>query len=136
AKVYLDHWNALAEAGNDTPPSLLQDDNKVKSTNVTNTSVSVWFARTTGEPEMKAVADLIAKAQQGVLFLMFEPGGSPIENAILELKAKRPDLFVKGVISTMDKNDQTKGSVTLVQRGNTKIPPLEVIEPTGIDSGV
>lgn len=136
AGIYLNHWNALVKAGNDTPAALLADDNKMKPGSIGGTAVNVWFARTTGEPEMKAVADLVAKAEQGVLFLMFEPGASPIENAILKLKADRTDLFVKGVISTMDKNDQTKGSVTLVRRGDINIPPLDVIEPTGIDDDV
>jgi phosphatidylserine/phosphatidylglycerophosphate/cardiolipin synthase-like enzyme len=136
AGIYLDHWNALAKAGNDTPPSLLTDDNKVKPATVGSTPVNIWFARTTGQPEMNAVEDLVAKAQQGVLFLMFEPGQSPIENAILKLKVSRPDLFVKGVISTMDKNDQTKGSVTLVRRGDMNIPPIDVIVPTGLDDNV
>ena len=136
ANIYLKHWNDLAKAGNDTPGPLLNDDNKMKPAAVSGTPVNVWFARTTGEPEMNAVAGLIAEAKQGVLFLMFEPGASPIENAILKLKADRPDLFVKGVISTMDKNDQTKGSVTLVQRGDLRVPPLDVIEPTGLDNNV
>lgn len=42
---------------------------------------------------MKAVCDLFADAQEGVLFLMFEPSGSLIENAILKLKSDRPDLL-------------------------------------------
>lgn len=65
---------------------------------------------------------------------MFEPGNSPIENAVLKVKNDRPDLFVKGVIWTMNSTDQTKGSVTLVQRGNMKIPLLEVIQPAGLDN--
>ncbi len=132
AKIYLDHWTKLKDAGNDTPETLLDDDDEVKPATVGKTPIDVWFARTKGAPEMKAVCDLVAKAQEGVLFLMFEPGGSPIENAILKVKSDRSDLFVKGVISTMDKNDETKGSVTLVRRGDTNVPPLDVIQPAGI----
>ena len=133
AETYLNHWTKLKDAGNDTPQTLLDDDDKVKPATVGKTPVDVWFTRTKGAPEMKAVCDLVAKAQAGVLFLMFEPGGSPIENAILKVKSDRPDLFVKGVISTMDKSDETKGSVTLVRRGDTNVPPLDVIQPAGID---
>lgn len=134
AEIYLDHWNELKDAGNDTPPALLDDDDKVEPATVNKTPVDVWFTRTKGGPEMNAVCDLVAAAREGVLFLMFEPGGSPIENAILKLKDKHPDLFVKGVISTMDKTDETKGSVTLVRRGDVNIPPLDVIQPAGLDN--
>jgi hypothetical protein len=135
-QIYLDHWTKLKDAKNDTPPALLADDDKVKPATVGKTPLDVWFARTQKTPEMNAVCDLIAAAKDGVLFLMFEPGGSPIENAILKLKNDRPDLFVKGVISTMNSTDQTKGSVTLVQRGDMKIPPLEVVQPAGLDNDV
>jgi PLD-like domain len=134
SQIYLDHWNKLKAAGNDTPPALLADDGKVKPATVNNTPVNVWFTEIQGAPEMKAVCDLVAAAQEGVLFLMFEPGGSPIENAILKLKDNQPDLFVKGVISTMDKTDETKASVTLVRRGDINVPPLDVIQPQGIQN--
>jgi hypothetical protein len=135
-QIYLDHWTKLKAAGNDTPAALLTDDDTVKPATVGATGVDVWFARTQGSPEMNAVVALIAAAKEGVLFLMFEPGGSPIENAILKIKNDKPDLFVKGVISTMNSTDTTKGSVTLVQRGNLKIPPLEVVQPAGLDNDV
>jgi hypothetical protein len=135
-QIYLDHWTKLKNAGDATPPALLADDDKAKPATVGKTPVDVWFARTQKTPEMNAVCDLVAAAKEGVLFLMFEPGNSPIENAILKVKNDRPDLFVKGVISTMNSTDQTKGSVTLVQRGNMKIPPLEVVQPAGVDNSV
>ncbi len=131
-QAYLDHWTALKNAGNDTPAPLIADDDKVKPTKVGSTPVDIWFTRTKGEPETNAVCDLVAAAKEGVLFLMFEPGASPIENAILKVKNTQPNLFVKGVISTMDQNDQTRGSATLVHRGDMKIPPLEVIQPAGV----
>jgi hypothetical protein len=133
-KVYLDHWTELMNAGNETPPAMIADNNQVKPLTAGETPVDIWFTETKGEPEMKAVVQLIAAAKQGVLFLMFEPGNSPIEDAILALKSNNPSLFVKGVISTMSATDQTAGSVTLVQRGNTKIPPLDVIQPAGVGS--
>lgn len=136
AQKYVEHWTKLRDAKNTTPAALIADDNQVKSVSIGTTSVDIWFTETTGEPEMKAVCDLVAKAKQGVLFLMFEPGGSIIENAILNVKNSSPNLFVKGVISTMDQTDQTKGSVTLIQRGDMKIPPLEVVQPAGLDNTV
>jgi phosphatidylserine/phosphatidylglycerophosphate/cardiolipin synthase-like enzyme len=136
AQIYVDHWTKLRDAGDDTPPAMITDNNTAKKATVGTTPVEVWFTRTSGAPEMTAVNQLVAQAKQGVLFLMFEPGSSSIENAILKLKNSNADLFVKGVISTMDQNDTTAGSVTLVQRGDMKIPPLEVVQPAGLDQDV
>jgi PLD-like domain len=136
AGIFLDHWNKLKDAGDKTTPELLADNDKVKTATVNKSSVNVWFTTTKNAPEMKAVCDLVDAAQEGVLFLMFQPGGSPIEDAILKLKNDNTDRFVKGVISTMDSKDETRGSVTLVRRNGMEIPPLEVVQPAGLQNVV
>jgi phosphatidylserine/phosphatidylglycerophosphate/cardiolipin synthase-like enzyme len=137
AGIFLNHWNLLKAAGpKATTPELLADNDKVKTAAVNKSPVNVWFTTTKNAPEMQAVVDLVNKAQEGVLFLMFQPGGSPIENAILKIKDEKPNLFVKGVISTMDSKDETKGSVELVRRGDINVPPLEVVQPAGIGNDV
>jgi phosphatidylserine/phosphatidylglycerophosphate/cardiolipin synthase-like enzyme len=133
AQIFLDQWHRIQqEKSLPTPPALKTLNDKLKP--VPAKDVDVWFTPTTGAPEMDAVTDLVAKAEEGVLFLMFQPGGSPIENSILQLKNDKPNLFVKGVISTMDQKDETKASVTLVGRNGKPVPPLTVVQPAGISS--
>ena len=133
AQIYLDQWHRLQqEGGNITPPALKAENNKMKP--VPGKQVDVWFTPTTNAPEMDAVCDLVAKAEEGVLFLMFQPGASPIENAVLQLKTDNPNVLVKGVISTMDPKDETKASVTLVGRNGKPVPPLAIVQPAGIAS--
>jgi phosphatidylserine/phosphatidylglycerophosphate/cardiolipin synthase-like enzyme len=133
AQIFLDQWHRIQqEDGNPTPATLKAENNKMKPAPAKQ--VDVWFTPTTNAPEMQAVCDLIANAQEGVLFLMFQPGGSPIENAILQLKSDKPNTFVAGVISTMDPKDEKQASVTLVGRGGKPVPPLMVVQPAGISS--
>ena len=133
AQIYLGQWHRLQqERSNITPPTLKAQNNKMKP--VPAKQVEVWFTPTTNAPEMQAVCDLIAKAEEGVLFLMFQPGKSPIENAALQVKTDKPNVLVKGVISTMDPSDETQASVTLVGRGGKPVPPLTIVQPAGISS--
>jgi hypothetical protein len=133
AQIYLDQWHRIQqEGGNPTPAALKVENNKVKPAPARQ--VDVWFTPTTGAPEMQAVNDLVATAKEGVLFLMFQPGGSSIENAILDLKTSNPNVLVKGVISTMAPTDETKASVTLIGRNGKPVPPLEVVQPAGIST--
>jgi len=133
AQLFLDQWHRIRQEGSNTTPAALKaENNKMKPAPARQ--VDVWFTPTTNAPEMQAVCDLIAKAKEGVLFLMFQPGSSPIEDAVLKLKTDNPSMFVKGVISTMAPSDETKASVTLVGRNGQPIPPLEIVQPAGISS--
>jgi len=133
AQIFLDQWNRIRKEGNTPTPAALKTLNSdVKP--VPTKKVDVWFAPTTGAQEMQAVNDLVERAKEGVLFLMFQPGGSSIENAILNLKTDNPNILVKGVISTMDPSDELKAKVTLVGRNGKPVPPLIVVQPSGISS--
>jgi hypothetical protein len=132
AQIYLDQWNRLKDAGNATPPVLVTENSKVKSTKLSGSSVDVWFTRSSNEQEMNAAINLIKGAQQGIVFLMFEPGNSPMLNAVLDAQAADSNLFVKGVISTMNTAELDKAHVSLIQRDGKPVKPLEVIQPQGL----
>lgn len=105
---FLDQWGRLVAAGDDMPADL-------KASNATPTihdDVSVYFAATDGEAEFKPVLDLIAGATEGILFLMFMPGQSPLLKALLD-RVQKNDIYVRGVVSsvTTSKHGGTIGTV-------------------------
>ena len=105
---------------------------EVKSEKAKSAGVDIWFTRTTGAPEMAAVEEVVAAAEDGVIFLMFQPGGSPILDAILKRQNDDKSVFVKGVISTMQKQDEDQAKVTLVQHGEQTAHKFEVVQPVGL----
>jgi phosphatidylserine/phosphatidylglycerophosphate/cardiolipin synthase-like enzyme len=108
ASRFLDQWGKLVAAGDDMPASLKTSN----STPTSDNNISVYFAATNGEAEFKPVLDLIAGATEGILFLMFMPGQSPLLQALLD-RVEKNDIYVRGVVSsvTTSKNGGTIGSV-------------------------
>jgi hypothetical protein len=105
---FLDQWGKLVAAGDDMPASLKASN----STPTSHSDISVYFAASDGEAEFKPVLDLIAKAKEGILFLMFTPGQSPLLKALLD-RVQKNDIYVRGVVSnvTTSKNGGVIGSV-------------------------
>ena len=68
--------------------------------------MDIWFTKTADSPEMAAVNDLVAKAKKAS-FPDVRARRFDDLNAIIDRQV-RGRLFVKGVISTMDRTDQTK----------------------------
>jgi phosphatidylserine/phosphatidylglycerophosphate/cardiolipin synthase-like enzyme len=132
AAEFFDQWARLRDAENATPKDLVATNSEVKTTKTKSANVDLWFTKTASAPEMDAVDELIANAKEGIIFLMFQPGGSSILNAIVDRQAPADGLFVKGVISTMDKNDQKQANVTLIQRGDKKVAKFRIDQPTGL----
>jgi len=96
AARYLDQWSRLVAAGDDMTVDL-----KAANTIPTiNNDISLYFTATNGETEFKPVLDLIAGAEEGVLFLMFMPGQSPLLEALLD-RVKQNDIYVRGVVSSV-----------------------------------
>ena len=132
AAVFRDQWQRLCDAGNTTPKDLVEANSQVKPVKLADAGVNVWFTRTSGAPEMEAANELIAKAKEGIVFLMFQPGGSSMLDAIVKQQAANKDLFVKGVISTMQTQDTDKAKVTLIDRNGQTVHPFRIVQPTGI----
>ncbi len=134
-KFFKDQFDRLSAAGNATPKDLIDENSTVKSTKVGSTGVDVWFTRSSNQQEMDAANELIKGAQEGIVFLMFQPGGSPMLDAIIDRQTENKKLFVKGVISTMDSKETDTAKVSLVDRkGTKKVPKFEIVQPTGLKS--
>jgi phosphatidylserine/phosphatidylglycerophosphate/cardiolipin synthase-like enzyme len=105
---YRDQWDKLVASGDDMPPSLKTSN----STPTTDSNITLYFAATDHEAEFKPVLDLIAKADEGILFLMFTPGQSPLLKALLD-RVQKNDIYIRGVVSnvTTSKNGGEIGSV-------------------------
>jgi phosphatidylserine/phosphatidylglycerophosphate/cardiolipin synthase-like enzyme len=105
---FLDQWGRLVAAGDDMPASLKASNSNPTSDN----NISVYFAASDGEAEFKPVLDMIAGAEEGVLFLMFMPGQSPLLKALLD-RVQKNDIYVRGVVSsvTASKNGGAIGTV-------------------------
>lgn len=95
AARFLAQWRAMAVAGNDMPAALkLANAQPLKDGPVTT-----LFSATSKQADFAQVLELIAGAKNGLFFLMFMPGTSPLLKA-LQARAAGPDgLYTRGVVS-------------------------------------
>ena len=123
ASAYLNYWNRLKL---DTKPpganGKAQQSSAFREVNAKPTppiplddgsgTVDLWFSPNTPKarakkhrpneqrpPDLTEVFDLIAKAQQAILFLVFEPGAPSIIDAIAAALKAKPFLFVRGAVT-------------------------------------
>jgi phosphatidylserine/phosphatidylglycerophosphate/cardiolipin synthase-like enzyme len=97
AAQYLAQWQQLVAAGNDYPAELAAFN---RAPRTISPELRAWFSPTQQLADLHDVEQLLAQAQAGVLFLMFNPGPhDTVFNKILELQQVRPDFFVHGVMN-------------------------------------
>lgn len=143
ADIYLQHWHALKDSDSTFSEDLLNFNSTVKPGGSRTHPCHVWFTPTPDKVELEAARELIRKAQQGVLFLMFEPGTKDtLFNTIEELNAERPELYIHGVKNKLtgkskdDENTKTEeAEVELVKTGYTLSNTYDMIQPEGIANG-
>lgn len=115
AREYKEYWDQLKQDIPDKQGSALRSwcEKNSLSTNANGTPLKVWFSPNTKQKtkpaknpatpvDMKEVFDRIGKANDCVLFLLFNPGTPSIVDEIKKVAAKRPKgkpLFVRGAIS-------------------------------------
>jgi phosphatidylserine/phosphatidylglycerophosphate/cardiolipin synthase-like enzyme len=95
AERFYSQWLKLVKAGDDMPDALKHDNAQW----TTDGPVSVAFAATPDEEEFEPVEELIRNAQDGLFFLMFMPGQSPLLNALLDRSQGKTGPYVRGVVS-------------------------------------
>jgi len=134
ANRFLDQWGKLVAAGDDMPASLKTSNSKPTIDN----NITLYYAASNGQAEFKPVLDLIAGAKDGVLFLMFMPGQSPLLSALLD-RAQKNDIYVRGVVSSVtppknpEDGDITKVGGQVVKSG---APPQSFHQDVPLPSGV
>ena len=136
AAVYLKQWHALREAKSEFPKPFIAANSQPKPIGDDKAGTVrsiVWFTRTNKSVDLAALEAEVRKAKEGILFLMFMPGAKGVLAAISEL-SHRPDLYVRGVVSTLPKGfgDESQVDVKLVNGEERKQARLNIIQPEGV----
>jgi hypothetical protein len=149
AVVYRDQWELLkndkrtGRNGREDMhfgDKLMTSNNKIKSGSAVQTgNWNVWFTRTSEGQDLQFATDLINRAKDAILFLMFEPGN----NGLLQVIQSRlspasrfynDKLYLHGVVNTFKPGSSGKTlSVDLVGRGKNKPFDLDVVQPEGVN---
>jgi phosphatidylserine/phosphatidylglycerophosphate/cardiolipin synthase-like enzyme len=131
ATLYLAQWHALQAAGSSHPAAMT-------AANATATTVgraTVQFTRAARKVDLGALAEIVSGANEGLLFLMFSPGGAGVLADVQALAAAKPDVLLRGVVSELPPGADGKLRVTLFGAGATPDSHLyDVIEPEGLHS--
>lgn len=86
ARYYKKQWESLLEAGDEFPPDLVTANSEEKDAALkTKRKVDTWFAPVHDRVDLTAAEELIASAEEGILFLFFSPGPKEtLFNAIMD----------------------------------------------------
>lgn len=137
AQKYFEQWERLRDAGSEFPKELLTSNSSPKPVKTKKSSAEIWFSRTKGKVDLKALDEAINAAQDGVLFLMFQPGGSGALKTIRDLAKANPALYVCGVVSTLPSDaadDESAVKVDLQVNGKRDGLTLDVVQPRGVNA--
>jgi phosphatidylserine/phosphatidylglycerophosphate/cardiolipin synthase-like enzyme len=135
AQYYLDQWKALAVAGDATPPDLYTSDATPRNP-PRDKSTTLWFTPMHEPHDLEQAGQLIADAQDGILFLMFNPGPrGTLLNDIIELASPasqkfKPNLYIQGVVNQNPGTE--KNPVILFNRGDRIDANADVVLPAAI----
>ena len=106
AAWYRAEWDQLASAGSEYPSDLFVANDVVRATSpAPATTAQVWFAPVRGTIDLLSGRERIVGAEQGILFMMFNPGPvGTLLNDIVERTSPAsptydPALHVHGVIN-------------------------------------
>ena len=110
---FIDEWNLLKAAGNGYPASLMQANGTSKSFPVDGATITQWFAPTDKGEDLDFARGLINGAEQGILFLFFNPGAfepddqpelwTLLQNILVRHQSGtpnyNPNLYIHGVVN-------------------------------------
>lgn len=134
ARKFMDQWERLRDAGSAFPPALVDSNSSAQVVKTRQSSADIWFTRTRAKVDLQAIDEAIHAAQDGVLFLMFQPGGSGALKTIRDLSKANPALYVRGVVSTLpsEATDERAVTVDLQMDAKKKRMALDVVQPRGV----
>jgi phosphatidylserine/phosphatidylglycerophosphate/cardiolipin synthase-like enzyme len=133
AKEFFAQWERLRDAKSAFPASLVAANGKPKKVKVGQSNMDIWFTRAAQKVDLAAIDNVIDGAQEGVLFLMFQPGSAGTL-ATIRKKLKKPGkLYIKGVVSTLPGDPDEEDQATVAVHGEaTKSVSFDVVQPEGI----
>jgi phosphatidylserine/phosphatidylglycerophosphate/cardiolipin synthase-like enzyme len=131
AGAYKQRWDELKAAGSGYPPELAQNGSTPAHDVLNRVPITAWNAPCLKYVDLADAAKYIHAAEEGVLFLMFNPGSGDGQkkafSLLQDIEALDPEkLFIHGVIN--QEQPSGKGaSLQLVNRG-TKLPAASMDE--------
>ncbi len=140
ATYYLEQWERLAAAGNDFPDALKDANTTRKQAQLADgASIATWFTPVHRDVDLDEARALIDAAQEGILFLMFNPGQSDtLFDAIMARAHERsptfdPSLYVHGVMNQHPRASRSDSEFKLVRHGEALDADPAVVLPGAID---
>jgi hypothetical protein len=141
AQDFLNAWNRLKAAGNDYPKELVDGNSTATTFEIDGAKVTPWFVKTSAAQDLAHARRLIEGAQDGILFLFFNPGvfqEDPRKWTLLQnildrhnpqSLAYKPGLYMCGVVNQdiphLTKLDPSQAKpVTLFANGKDSPQPL------------
>lgn len=135
AAEYLKQWERLRDAKNAYPSSLVDENSEVKLVRKGKSTANIWFTRTRGKVDLDGLDEVLDGAKDGILFLMFQPGGTATLGTVRRLQKERKSLYVKGVVSTLPagvEKDESQVSVEIHGASKKSSVDLSIVQPEGI----
>ena len=131
AARFHEQWKLLVKAGDNMPASL-----KAKNAVITQAANGeAYFCATAGEADLAPVTAVIDGAEQGLFYLMYTPGQSPILNALLDKSQGPVGPYVRGVISEVRESATGKiveNNVRVVRKGEEETFRETALLPSGV----
>lgn len=134
AQEYMAQWERLRDAKSEFPKSLIESNSQPKQVSVRKSQAEIWFTRCAKKVDLAAINEVINGAKEGVLFLMFQPGGAGALGTVRTLLKKPGGRYIKGVVSTLPPDsvkDEDEVDVT-VHGDESHAVSLDVVQPHGI----
>jgi len=132
AAIYMAQWKALEGAQSGFTPTLLSGNNA--SPHDGGNRTSIWFTRV-GRPaaghtwarDIEALVDVVNRAREMILYVMFSPGEEPLKS-ILQKGAS--GIYVRGVVNTVSSALEETFSLAGLSQGAEY--HTELIQPEGV----
>jgi phosphatidylserine/phosphatidylglycerophosphate/cardiolipin synthase-like enzyme len=140
---YRKEWDVLLAAGNEYPDPLFTNNGEARTTSLgaDGAQAQVWFAPVRNTVDLESARERILAAQDGILFLMFNPGpaGTLLNDIIERTTPASPtydaDLHIHGVLN-QDPSTATHPIVGLFHRGELTEADIDVVLPAAVNSDV
>ena len=137
---YRAEWDQLAAAGNAYPAQLREANSAVRQQALAQGgSAQAWFAPVKDTVDLVSARQRIDRAEQGILFLMFNPGpqGTLLNDIIARstpgTATYDQNLHVSGVVN-QDPGTTAHPVIGLLHRGDMTQADIDVVLPAAVDS--
>jgi phosphatidylserine/phosphatidylglycerophosphate/cardiolipin synthase-like enzyme len=133
AKAYRMRWDELRAAGSGYPAELAKDGSTPAAERLNGATVTAWNAPCLKFADLNDASKYIAAAQQGVLFLQFNPGSGDGKTKAFTLlqdiqKLDSNKVFIHGVVNQEQKGGE-QATIQLTHKGK-QLPPASIDEIT------